>query len=493
MALVAGGCSHPSSKPVLHGASLPSTSAPTTTPVVAGSVNWIDCGGGFQCGSLLVPLDYSGKTPGTIPLELIRLPAADKSRRIGSLLINPGGPGASGVQFARRAPKYLGQALRDRFDIVGFDPRGVGQSEPVRCADDPDMDRLLQLDFAPGNDAERAALAAAVKAFDDECQRRSGRVLPFVSTRDAAHDIDLIRQAVGDQKLTYLGESYGTFLGAMYASEFPTHVRALALDGVLDPAADEAEINRLQSQGFEQQLRAFLADCASRPACQFQTGGDPIGAVTRVLAGIDQSPLPAARAPGNRKLGHTLALIGIVYGLYSKQMLWRYLEQGLAEAQRGDGSTLLVLADAYTDRHEDGSYEPTLAANAAVNCLDQPFPKEAGAYEAEARSIERVAPTVGRITEYLSMFCAFWPVPPTGTAAPLSAPGAPPILVVGTTHDPATPYVWAERLAKELGSGVLLTRDGDGHTAYSSGNSCIDAAVEKYLIDLVPPAAGARC
>ena len=496
VALVASGCSsgtdHRTERATVA-PTTPTTTVASTTPPAVGRINWTDCGDSFQCGALAVPLDYAGKVPGTISLALVRLPATDAAHRIGSLLINPGGPGASGVEFARQARTYIGAALRSRFDVVGFDPRGVGQSEGVKCEDDAAMDALFQLDFAPGNDAERAALAAGVKQFDGACAQHSGRILPFVSTRDAAREMDRIREAVGDANLTYLGESYGTLLGAMYASEFPAHVRALALDGALDPAADEAEVNRLQATGFEQQLHAFLDDCAARPSCQFRGGRDPFGTVTQLLARVDQSPLPAPRLPGNRKLGHTLALIGIVQGLYSKSRLWKYLEAGLAQAQNGDGSTLMALSDVYNERQDDGTYEPTAAANAAVNCLDQPYPRDPAAYETEARSIEQTAPTVGRLTEYLSLLCAFWPESAKGTAAPLSAPGAPPILVVGTTHDPATPYVWAQRLARELGSGVLLTRDGDGHTAYASGNACIDRAVEKYLVDLVPPTNGTRC
>jgi hypothetical protein len=279
----------------------------------------------------------------------------------------------------------------------------------------------------------------------------------------------------------------------MYASEFPVRVRALTLDGALDPAATFDDVNRLQAQGFEQQLHAFLDDCAARSSCTFDTGGDPLGALTKLLSQVDQSPLPAPRAPRNRKLNHTLALLGIVTGLYSRTRLWSLLEAALADAQRGDGSRLMLLADTYTERHDSGSYDNILGANAAVNCIDQPSPRDANPYEAAARALEQVAPTLGRVTEYLSLFCAFWPVPPQGKAGPLSAPGAPPILVVGTTRDPATPYVWAQNMARQLGSGVLLTRDGDGHTAYGGGNRCIDQAVETYLINLAPPRLGTRC
>ncbi|MCU1461129.1 MAG: hypothetical protein JWO37_1204 [Acidimicrobiales bacterium] len=493
VALVATGCSSTKARPTDRAAppSTAPTSSPSTAPAIADHVTWADCGDGFQCGSLLVPLDYSGTTPGTIPLALIRLPAADPAHRIGSLVINPGGPGASGIEFARQARTYMGKGLRDRFDIVGFDPRGVGASQAVKCVDGARMDALLALDFAPGNDAERAALADGVKQFDQACQRTSGAILPFVSTRAAARDMDRIRVALGDQKLTYLGESYGSLLGATYANEFPTHIRALALDGAVDPTVSATEMNRLQSEGFEQQLHTVLDDCAAHPSCPFVTGTDPIGAVHQLLARIDAAPLPATRAPGNRQLGHTLALIGLVQGFYSTR-LWPNLEAGLALAQRGDGSGLMVLADLYTGRHEDGTYDNTFAAFNAVNCLDQPNPTDPAVYESDARAIEQVAPTVGRITEYLSLPCAFWPVPPQGAAGPLSAPGAPPLLVVGTTHDPATPFVWAQGLARQLGA-VLLSRDGNGHTAYSSGNRCIDAAVEMYLIALAPPAAGTRC
>ncbi len=439
-----------------------------------------------------MPLDYADPGGRSINIALIRLPATEQANRIGSLLTNPGGPGASGVDFVRQNAEQIFSAdLRDHFDIVGFDPRGVGDSTAVVCVDDATMDKLNDLDPSPDTPAEQKALIDAARQFDAACQANSSDLLPHMSTADAARDMDLIRAAVGDPKMTYLGFSYGTFLGATYAGLFPDHVRAFVLDGALDPTLTFDQRNETQAVSFAQTFNRFLEFCASDKTCQFRNGGKPGPAFDALMARIDKTPLPATAIGDPRTVGPGLAFTGMLAALYSRST-WDILGQGLALAQKGDGSILLLLADSYNERQPDGSYHNVSAANNAVNCLDYVAPTDPAAYQAQAPELEKEAPRFGEVVAYSGLTCAFWPVHPTSDPGVITAAGAPPIVVVGTTGDPATPYDWAVKLAGQLRSGVLLTREGEGHTAYGTSD-CINSAVDTYLIDLTVPANGTTC
>ena len=352
-----------------------STTSPTgsATPAATpgpSTLVWKPCGTPFECATLEVPLDYADPGGRQITLALIRLPAADPGSRIGSLVTNPGGPGGSGVEFLRSSGESLfSQDLRNRFDIVSFDPRGVGDSTPVECLNGPDLDRLNALDPTPDTPAERNALIAGAKEFDQACIQNSGDLLPHMATTDAARDMDQIRAALGEAKLTYLGFSYGTFLGTVYAGLFPTHIRALVLDGAIDPAQSFVQRNLVQAEGFERALNAYLDDCKARTSCQFYNNGKPAEAFDALMRQIDAKPLPATAIGDSRAVGPGEAFTGVLYSLYSRQS-WPVLSQALALAQRGDGSILLVLADAYNERAPDGTYKNVAAANNAVNCHD---------------------------------------------------------------------------------------------------------------------------
>lgn len=483
----------PTTTPGTPTATAGATAAPSigATPPATG-LAWTDCGAPFECATLQVPLDYANPGGDQITLALIRLPAEDPSARVGSLLVNPGGPGGSGVDFVRSSGAGLySDDLRRHFDIVGFDPRGVGESTPVECLDGAQLDRLNALDPTPDTPQERQALIDGARQFDQACETNSGRLLPFMATADAARDMDRIRIALGESKLTYFGFSYGTFLGTVYAGLFPGHVRALVLDGAIDPLATFQQRNETQAEGFSRALSAFFAACAADPTCAFYNDGDPAGAFDRLMAEIDARPLPAIAIPDSRLIGPGEAFTGVLYALYSKSS-WPYLEQGLALAQLGDGSILLVMADSYNERNPDGSYKNVAAANNAVNCLDYRVPTDVAAYDAMVAPLERVAPRFGEAIAYSGLTCAFWPVHPTRDPGRITADGAPPILVVGTTGDPATPYEWAQALAKELSSGVLLTRRGEGHTAYGD-SSCIRQYVDTYLVTLQTPPPNSIC
>ncbi|MFD9353824.1 alpha/beta hydrolase [Streptomyces sp. NPDC060031] len=464
-------------------------------PYYEQKLSWRDCGvPGFQCSTMKAPLDYARPEAGDVEIAVARRPATSPGKRLGSLVVNPGGPGGSGIGYlqAYAGIGYPAQ-VRAAYDMVSFDPRGVDRSSPVECLTGPAMDKFTQVDQTPDDAAERALLVAAFKDFAAGCKARSSRILPHVSTVDAARDMDLLRGVLGDEKLTYVGASYGTFLGATYAELFPGRVGRLVLDGAMDPSRPALELNRDQTAGFETAFTAFAKDCAKQPDCPLGRGGpDAVAArLKEFFRKVDAQPVPSGD-PG-RPLGESLATTGVIAALYDENA-WPQLRESLAAALGGDGSGLLGLADSYYEREPDGKYANLMFANAAVNCLDQP-PAFAGpeAVYAALPSFEKASPVFGAGLAWASLNCAYWPVKATGSAAPLSAKGAAPIVVVGTTRDPATPYKWAQALAGQLDSGVLLTYDGDGHTAYGRGSACIDTAVNTYLLEGKAPQDGKKC
>ncbi|TDD79437.1 alpha/beta fold hydrolase [Actinomadura rubrisoli] len=341
--------------------------------------SWRDCGGGFQCAKAQVPLDYRKPSGEKLGLSLIRLPAKDKSSRIGSLFTNPGGPGGSGVEFVRQAATSFGADLRKRFDIVGFDPRGVGASDPVRCNTGPQLDKFLATDSSPDDQQETDAFAAESKGFAQNCKTKASSELPYVGTANAARDIDVLRAALGDQKLTYYGASYGTYLGAFYAEQFPSNVRALALDGAVDPTASSTGLLIEQAKGFETAFRAFAENCVKSSGCPLGTSADAaIAKMTSFLAQTDKRPLANTR--DTRKVTEALAVMGIATALYLKEY-WPVLRQALTQAiQKSDGTLLLTLADQMVERKPDGSYSNQTDANMAVNCVDKPNPSSLAEY-----------------------------------------------------------------------------------------------------------------
>lgn len=466
---------------------------PGLRPFYAQRPAWRDCGGGFECAKVQVPLDYADPSGERIELSVIRLPASGE--RMGSLVVNPGGPGGSGVDYARMAGGQFTDGIRARFDIVGFDPRGVGESTPIRCMSSRELDAYVALDTSPDTPDEATALATGSKAFADRCGAgRSRRLLPFVGTSDAARDMDVLRAVLGDSGLTYLGKSYGTYLGAVYADLFPDRVRALVLDGAVDPAVPTLKSELVQAKGFEVALRAFAEDCVKDTACPFtdRTVDGALREITDLLWRADQKPLKNDLADG-REINESWTIIGIITPLYEREA-WPLLRQALGRAlKEGNGTDLLRMADLLVDRKPDGSYSNQTEANLAVNCLDHPYPRDLAAFRKAAAEAVTVSPRFGSFAVWGSLPCAYWPVPAKGEDKPIKAEGAPPILVIGTLRDPATPYEWARGLASELSSGVLLGYDGDGHTAYATGSTCVDRAVDDYLIALRAPASGTIC
>ncbi|KIF02167.1 proteinase [Streptomyces sp. RSD-27] len=493
--LLLSGCT--SGSPDVASASAEPSSVPAgLRPYYAQKLTWRDCGvQGFQCSTMKAPLDYANPGSGQdVDIAVARRTATGPGKKLGSLVVNPGGPGGSGIGYLQA---YAGigypAPVRARYDMVSFDPRGVARSSPVECLNGPAMDRFTQVDQTPDDQEERARLVAAFKEFAAGCEQRSARVLPHVSTVDAARDMDILRAALGDEKLNYVGASYGTFLGATYADLFPGRVGRLVLDGAMDPSRPALDLNRDQTAGFDTAFRSFAKDCAQQADCPLGRGGPEAQGqrLKEFFRKLDAQPVPSGDPA--RPLGEALATTGVIAALYDESA-WPQLRQALTDAMNGDGAGLLSLADSYYEREADGKYANLMFANAAVNCLDQP-PAFSGpeAVDAALPSFEKASPVFGAGLAWASLNCTYWPVKATGTAKRLEAKGAAPIVVVGTTRDPATPYKWARALADQLDSGTLLTYDGDGHTAYGRGSDCIDTAINRYLLEGQAPPAGKRC
>ena len=455
------------------------------------SLEWKDCEDGFECATASAPQSWHDPDAGTIELALVRTRAEGKEKT-GSLLVNPGGPGGSGIDFVRSASSTFGAPLRESFDIVGFDPRGVGDSTPVTCFDDARKNESLSKDFATDDDGIEA-MAAEARAWGEACAENTGELLGQVDTQSAARDMDMLRAVLGDEQLHYLGYSYGTQLGATYAGLFPDRAGRLVLDGAIDTSLSADDVSKGQAVGFENALRAYVTDCQAGSECPLTgSADDGMKQVRAVLDEAFEHPFPTSDA--NRDVTQTLAFYGIAVTLYDEGS-WPLLAQALDEAiNEHKGDMLLYLADFYNDRNSDGSFSTNSSEGfRAVNCLDDRGATDVEAMRAEAAEIEKEAPTVGRFFSYGGVSCADWPYPEVEKDFDLHAEGAPPIVVVGTTNDPATPYVWAEGLADTLDSGVLVSYEGEGHTAYGRSNDCVSGAVEGYLVDGKVPEDGLTC
>ncbi|MGV4987488.1 alpha/beta hydrolase [Streptomyces sp. NRAIS4] len=439
--------------------------------------------GDWRCATLTVPLNWSEPEGPTIGLALIRSPATG-GHRIGSLLFNFGGPGGSGVSMM---PYYADtvSALHDRYDLVSWDPRGVGASEGVRCRGDRQIEAAEDVDATPDTPQEEKAYLQDAADFGKGCQKAAGTLLSHVSTTDSARDMDLMRQVLGDTRMHYFGISYGTELGGVYAHLFPKRVGRMILDAVVDPTADTVGHAENQTRGFQRALDDYLRS----------TGQDPAQGTRKIAAllkRIDTRPLPAE---SGRKLTETLAVTGIVLPLYSESS-WPRLTSALKSAEQGDGSPLLALADDYNERDSSGHYGTTSHAQRVISCLDEKERPTLAETKRRLAEFERISPVFGDFLGWdTAGWCHDWPAPGQFDTPQVSAPGAAPILLVGNTGDPATPYEGARRMADGLGKGigVELTWKGEGHGAYGNGSDCVDSTVNAYLVNGTVPKDGKVC
>ena len=491
--LVTSGCAIPSFSGPSSDSSEPTGEkvAAELEPYYSQVLEWEPCGD-LQCATAEAPLDWDAPDQGGIELALVRQPGSGE--RIGSLLVNPGGPGGSGYDFIAESLDYaVGPRLKERFDIVGFDPRGVGRSSSVECYDAARKDEFLYgiVPAVRGSDEWIAEVRAANEAYGAACAERTGDLLANVDTVSAARDLDLLRAVLGDEQLNYLGYSYGTLLGATYAGLYPEKAGRLVLDGAVDPASSIDEVNEAQAIGFEESLRAYLSDCLAGQECPFSGSvDDAADEVARLLASVEASPLQGS---DGRQLGADALVIAIIYPLYSPES-WPYLSDMFESVMFGEADTALFFADGYYGRDADGTYrDNSIEAFRAVNCLDYSYDSDVAVIRQKAAELAEAAPIIGPYFGYGDIGCDAWPYSSEVERGPITAEGAAPILVVGTTGDPATPYEWAVALAGQLESGVLVTYEGEGHTAYRKSNACVDTTVEAFLIDGVVPESDPRC
>lgn len=484
---------------LLAGCSAPAPAEQATADVSGGvaeelrpyydqQVDWKRCEGRFECADVRVPMDYSDPSGKRIKIAAIRTTGGSQ----GSILINPGGPGASGYDFVRDGVDFMTtDKLRGSYSIVGFDPRGVGRSAPVTCLTDKEQDAARETSYDIDTDEGIAQAAKDGTELGQKCAEKTGPVLGHVDTLSATKDMDILRAALGQAKLNYLGWSYGTFLGAQYADLFPQRVGHLVLDGALDPSLDSQALTLGQAKGFEQALRSYVESCLAGSDCPLSGSVDEaMGQIRDLVRSVEDSPLTAQ---DGRLVPVTTFVTGLITPLYDDQN-WPALTAALDSALQGDPTRMLRLADANAQRDESGHYTGnTTFAFTAVNCLDYPTASDLPTMRKEAAELEKASPTFGRYLAYSGTTCGHWPYKAVRQPAPVKAEGAAPIVVIGTTGDPATPYAWAESLADELSSASLVTFKGEGHTAYPRGNGCIQDVVDSYFVDGKVPADGTKC
>lgn len=447
-----------------------------------------------RCTTVPVPVDYAKPQGAQAQLAVIKVPA--EGDRIGVLVVNPGGPGASAVDtVAGMGAALAGTELLERFDLVGIDPRGVGHSTPqLRCRTDAEFDAYRAQPMADYSPAGVAQIEGLLQDFATSCLNRMGpEFLASVGTATAAQDMDAVRAALGEEQINYLGFSYGTQLGTVYATRYPDRVRAMVLDGAVDPSMDPLTKSLRQQAGFQQAFDRYAADCAESADCPL--GTDPSRFVERYLQLVEPLVTKPAATPDPRGLSYQDALTGTASALYSPRY-WTYLTSGLLGLQRGtDPTDLLLLADDYQQRDRNGHYKNRQDAFTAIRCVDANFPEDPAVWADLDRRVRAAAPflSYGEFTGHAPRdVCALWPVPPTPIVGAATSPGPGKVVVVSTTGDPATPYQSGVELARQL-DAALITFEGAQHTVVFNGDACVDTAVLDFFVDSVPPAAGLRC
>ena len=463
-------------------------------------LDWSTCYDEFDCAELLVPINYADLTVGSFEIALLRYKAQDQKNRIGSLVINPGGPGSSGVDYAYNAEFYFDPEVLDRYDIVGFDPRGVNRSAPIRCLNDEETDAAYAADAKPDNDAELAQAIADAKDFVDKCQS-SNKYLNHYSTAESARDMDILRAALGDKKLNYLGKSYGTYLGTLYAQFFPDKVGRMVLDGAVDPNISILAQNISQAKGFDDALAAFITDCAKEDDCPLPKDKQAaVEKITSIFASSASNPFPRKfKVKGdNRTATESLIVLGTLSALYDNVDGWPKLRTALSEGLQGYGDSFLDLVDQYSDRSPDGTYLANeLDSGAIIDCLDWPDTRTIEETKEEAKRFTDVAPIFGPYLAYTNIACKY--LTPmikdklTRESNKITSIKTAPIIVIGTTGDPATPYKWAVGLHKIFTTSTLISLNGDGHLGQGRGSACVDDAVDAYLLDGISPKENLSC
>jgi pimeloyl-ACP methyl ester carboxylesterase len=454
-------------------------------------LKWRDCYGNYQCSNLLVPIDYADLSVGAFSLSLLRYQALDQDRRIGSLVVNPGGPGSSGVDYAYNAEYIVSPEILERFDIVGFDPRGVGDSAAIKCLSDAETDASFAADPKPDDEAEFALFISDARDYFAKCAENT-KYLTEYSTLNSARDLEILRSVIGDQKLNFLGKSYGTYLGTLYAGLFPENVGRFVLDGAVDPNARNREAMLGQATGFESALNAFISDCLKISSCALT--GNLESAQMQVIDLLAKTAITPLKSKSGREVTEGLVLLGIASALYDSESGWPVLRDAFKEATLGSGASFLTLADQYAGREENGSYlSNENDALQVIDCLDQNEIETISAFKKGFAEFSEKAPIFGPYLAYAGLACRYLPNLGSVEQIEIKSINTKPILIVGTTRDPATPYKWSKLLAKIFSSSVLITLDGDGHTGHGRGSTCVDSAVDRYLLTGATPKSELYC
>ena len=454
-------------------------------------LNWRECYQGYECAYLQVPIDYADLETGSYSLSLLRFKALDQERRIGSLVVNPGGPGSSGVNYAYNAEYIVSPEILERFDIVGFDPRGVGESAPIKCLTDTETDESFAADPKPDDAAELALLISDTRDFFAKCAERSNGIMHY-GTLDSARDMDILRSALDEKELHFLGKSYGTYLGTLYAKLFPETVGRFVLDGAVDPNSSNREAVLGQAIGFDLALDAFISDCLKRTDCSLS--GNLDDARTQVVKLFKETSQKPLKSDSGRQVTEGLVVVGIASALYDSASGWPVLREAFQEAALGNGDTFLKLADQYAGRDKDGKYlSNENDALSVIDCLDHPEVSSLAKIKEGAVEFSRRAPVFGPYLAYSEIICRYFPNLNKITQINIEKLQTDPILIIGTTRDPATPYKWAQSLSEIFQSSVLITLDGDGHTGHGRGSTCVDSAVDRYLLTGTTPKSELFC
>ncbi len=466
--------------------------APAADDYYSQQVEWTECGESLTCTTVAVPTDWSNLEGESISLSLVRhSPASGESQ--GALFVNPGGPGGSGVDFVRDGvTNAVDETLAAAYDIIGFDPRGVGESTPVTCTEDASgLDAFLYgiIPGVRGTEEWLNAKKAIAQEFIDGCEMYTGELLQHLDTLSVAKDLDVMRAVVGEEKLNYLGYSYGTFIGMVYAQEFPQNVGYMVLDGAVDPSAEGAE-SPGQAAGFEMALGNWIEWCLEQADCPFSGTPEEVAAqIATMLADLDENPLPAS---DGRLVGGDTFASGITSALYSPDT-WPDLSELFLGYLNGDVDPAIALADWYNGRNDDGTYVSNdTEAFLAIGCADTPATEES-TWAESAQMIIEAAPVLGPYFTYVDVLCSLWPSPPVFDTAGMKPTGEEPIIIIGTTGDPSTPIEWAEGVVESLTDGRLITYSGEGHLAYNRGDSCVNSLVDAFFIDDVVPPENSTC
>jgi pimeloyl-ACP methyl ester carboxylesterase len=460
-------------------------------------LDWSDCYDYFECAELRVPIDYDDLSVGTFRISVLRAAAQDQDNRLGSIVVNPGGPGGSGVDYAYNADYIFSPEITDVYDVVGFDPRGVAMSEPISCFTPEELDENFAADSKPDNEEEITATLEESEAFAKKCAENTENLEHF-TTAETARDMDILRAALGEKKLNYVGKSYGTYLGTLYANIFPDKVGRFVLDGAVDPNIPMKEQNLAQAIGFEKALTAFVKDCATQSDCPFT--GTPAQAQATIIATLQAAattPLPQKNpADGDdRIITESIIVIGMASSLYDDVDGWPKLRQAFAESAQNYGDTFLQLADEYTGRNPDGTFRSNdFDSGAVIDCLDWQDRRTVDQFKADAQEFATKAPVFGPYIAFSGVHCRFFPQPSTQRAPDsLTTIKTAPIIVIGTIRDPATPYSWSVSLAKIFTGSRLISLDADGHTGHGRGSACVDDAVDAFLLKGTLPSANLSC